>query len=239
MKLDKSNLKCLEIRTYPSHFRIHSGLVQSKILVPYSQNYSVSLEVLKIDVILTNLQNLYSVRHSMLHQLEENFMFNHIIEDFALLDVLQPLLNFLERLLQIASWAGHKKTGRGGTYFKVFKELEINFIPEPDFDWFFYLGMPMTCWSGERFDEKQEKLWRDAIKGVIMAFESRVNINQNYTRLITVKGIPFLFFDIVLEEVYYSLEEEVTYKKWEGEHQKFGISTERHGRFFDMKIQFY
>ena len=59
--------------------------------------------------------------------------------------------------------------------------------------------MPMNCWSEESFDARQEKLWRELFRSLIFIFETRIHINQNYTRQISAKGIPFFFSDIVLE----------------------------------------
>ena len=232
IELNKTNLKSLEIRTNFGHSEYYSGVLQ-KILLPASQNYSESLEILKIDVILTNLQKLYSRNRARLDH------FENFVERLALKEVFKNFKNFLDRLLQNAVLAELRRNPEINSLdaFKVFKELEINLIPEPDCDWFFYLEMPMNCWSEESFDERQEKLWRELFRAMIFEFETRVHINENYTRRISVKGIPFFFFDIVLEEVYYSLEE-ATYD-WKGTHDKFGIFTERNGRFFDMTIKFY
>ena len=238
IELNKTNLKSLEIRTKFGHPVKYSGVLQ-KVLLPASQNYSESLEVFKIDVILTNLQKLYSRNRARLVQIEDSFKnLENIVEEFALTEVFQNLTkNFLDRLLNVALWAELRRNPETDNLFafKVFKELEINLIPEPDCDWFFYLEMPMNCWSEKSFDESQEKLWRHQFREMIFAFETRVHINQNYTRLISAKGIPFFFFDIELEEVYYSL----ATNDWKGTHDKFGISTKRNGRFFDMTIKFY
>ena len=84
---------------------------------------------------------------------------------------------------------------------------------------------------------QQEELWKAQFLEVIKEYKGCLKLKQNYTQLMTLKGIPFFFFNILLEVVYRSLEEGTS--DWVGDHQKFAISTERNGRFFDMTIKFY
>lgn len=223
-KLDKSNLKSLEIRTNLRHYeRCHERVKQS-LIISWPQSYLESLEVLKMDINLINLSIIYTMNWNVLLPIYYPNIGN-ILERFVVVQVLQPFHQFLDHLYRVGKTAN------------VFRELEINLIPQPDCDWFFYLEMPINCWSDKSFDEKQEDLWKTQFFDTIKKYKGCLNLKQNYTRLMALKGIPFFFFNILLEFVYPSLQEATS--DWEGDHQKFTISTERHGRFFDMTINFY
>ena len=65
--------------------------------------------------------------------------FENFVERLALKEIFKNFKNFLDRLLQNAVLAELRRRPETNSLdaFKVFKELEINLIPEPDCDWFF------------------------------------------------------------------------------------------------------
>ena len=258
-EMDFSQLKSLELRNNVSVLK--PGYLHTKKRVAAldcdekGQNFRKSLEILKIDINLVNIETIYSKERSLIEERNANLLpgdtidnFENIIERFAVMHVLTGLDRTLSKLFGGSGGPKHFNVNRmewveAKPYRceeNALKDFEINLVPETDCDWFSYV-------EEKGFDYKQEMLWKKSIKYIVESFQRIIHLKKNHTRQICVKGIPRFLFNIMMESVYPSLDRAT--RTWYREDQQplmpnpnhkcpFQITEKSRGKFFDMIIKF-
>ena len=230
-KLDLSNVKSLEIRNLNSNYR--KGFDKIKQFVPGNKTLycTKSLEFLKMDVHLINLSE---IRNSIINVLYQHDDFatggpitniDYIVNS-AVSQVLFNFLQFVDDLFSSANPNAYDPYGRC-----YLKELEVNFIPEPDSDW---KGPEL---DRENLNRTEVSQLRECLEFMINEFKRRIKLKQGVTRKIVAKGIPNMFYNDVVELTKEALDESTLF--WNVEQkQKFSITDEKLEDNFSLIIEF-
>ena len=100
------------------------------------------------------------------------------------------------------------------------RELEINFISEPDCDW--------NSLEMERINLNKNEVskLRECLEFMIDEFKKRIKLNKKISQRIIVKGIPFFFYNDVMELTKVALQEATLLPSAISKKEKFDLVLE-------------
>ena len=234
-RLDLSNIRSLEIRNLQPSYR--KGFDKIKQQLPNNHYLrstgTCTLEHLKMDVHLINLSE---IRNSIINVLYQHDDFHtggpitniDYIVNSAVSQVLFNFLQFIDDLMSRSSLSAYDPIDPYGKCY--LKELQINFISEPDCDW---RGPDL---ERENLNRTEVSQLRECLQFMIKEFKRRIKLKQNVNREITAKGIPNFFYNDVLQLVDAALEESTFL--WKGDHKKFIVCDTIYEHKFDLTIHF-
>lgn len=234
-RLDLSNIRSLEVRNLqPSYRKAFDKIKQQLPNNHYLRSTGTrTLELLKMDV---HLINLAEIRNSIINVLYQHDDFHtggpitniDYIVNSAVSQVLFNFLQFIDDLMSITNLNNYDPIDPYGKCY--LKQLEINFLSEPDCDW---RGPDL---ERENLNKSEESALRECLQFMIKEFKRRIKLKQNVNREIISKGIPNFFYNDVLELVHAALEESTFL--WKGDHKKFMICDTKYEHSFDLTISF-
>ena len=231
--LNLRNLKSLEMRNQSSKFQMFKKLMRFLSENHNSSSFN-SLEYLKMDVHLINLSEIRNSIIDVLYQHDDFATGGPItnidyIVNSAVSQVLFTFLQFIDNLFSVDKAEMYDPYGRC-----YLRELQINFISEPDCDW----NSPEM--ERDNLNKNEVSQLRECLAFMINEFKKRIKLNKKISQKIIVKGIPNFFYNDVLELTEVALQEATTlhpYAASKNSDKYFSLLDEKHAEKFDLVIE--